>query len=77
MEFEVTRSVYHVVPDDWDWRVTKGGVTLSRHANKDDAVVAATREAKANEPSQLVIHKRDGTIEKEYTYGDDPYPPPG
>jgi hypothetical protein len=26
---------------------------------------------------QVKIHKKDGTIESERTYGDDPYPPRG
>jgi len=28
--------------------------------------------AKANQPSQIIIHTRDGRIETEHTYGDDP-----
>jgi Uncharacterized protein conserved in bacteria (DUF2188) len=34
------------------------------------------RVGKANAPSQLVIHKADGTIETEHTYEYDSYPPP-
>ncbi|EHU4917199.1 DUF2188 domain-containing protein [Vibrio vulnificus] len=33
--------------------------------------------AKRNIPSQLTIKKKDGQIEDERTYGNDPYPPKG
>ncbi|MDQ4143794.1 MAG: DUF2188 domain-containing protein [Actinomycetota bacterium] len=40
-------------------------------------VVRGQSAAKANQPSQLVVHRANGTIEYQYTYGDDPYPPSG
>jgi Uncharacterized protein conserved in bacteria (DUF2188) len=33
--------------------------------------------AKADQPSQIVIHTHDGRIETEHTYGDDPSETPG
>ena len=43
-----------------------------------DVVEDLARErAKSTEPSQIVIHKQDGVIETEYTYGDDPRDVPG
>ena len=47
---------------------------LSDDAPTDDA---GAEVAKANALSQLVIHRADGTIEDERTYGEDPYPPAG
>ena len=38
----------------------------------DNAVNHARELAKANQPSQVIIHTRDGRIETEHTYGDDP-----
>lgn len=73
----MARNVYRVVPDGEDWKVTHAGQTLSTHTNKDDAIETARTVAKANQPSQVVVHKQDGTIQTEYTYGDDPFPPPG
>ena len=70
----MARKVYHVVPE---WDVKHEGALLSHHALKSDAVEAGKKVAKANEPSQLVVHKADGTFEYEHTYGDDPYPPVG
>ena len=37
----------------------------------------AKEVAKNQPPSQVVVRKQDGTIQTEYTYGDDPYPPRG
>jgi hypothetical protein len=72
----MARNRYDVVPAD-KWDVTHGGAVLSSHDTKDPAVEAGRKVAQANEPSQLVVHKQDGTFEYEYTYGDDPFPPKG
>lgn len=70
----MARKKYWVVPA---WDVKHNGMVLSHHYLKSDAVDAGAKVAKANKPSQLIIQRADGTIEKEYTYGDDPYPPIG
>lgn len=71
------RKVYRVQYINDRWHVRYEGSTLSTHVVKSDAVSAGQKVAKANQPSQLVVHRQDGTIEYEYTYGDDPYPPKG
>ncbi len=71
------RKVYRVLPNSTLWQVKHNGQVLSNHYAKPLAVDAGRRVAQANMPSQLVIHRADGTIETEYTYGNDPYPPPG
>lgn len=73
------RTVYHVVPDGSDWRVKVEGSALSgrKFSDKDDAISYARRQAKANRPSQVVVHKSDGTIQTEWTYDEDPFPPSG
>lgn len=73
----MSRKVYRVQHISTIWHVRHNGGTLSTHALKSDAVSAGQSVAKANEPSQLVVHKLDGTIEYEYTYGNDPFPPKG
>jgi hypothetical protein len=73
----MARKVYRVVPAGSQWELKHNGVVLSRHVTKPPAVTAGQATAKTNQPSQLVVHKADGTIEYEYTYGDDPYPPAG
>lgn len=73
----MARKRYWVVPDGDNWAVKHDSQVLSRHVLKDEAVAAGQKVAKANQPSQLTVLKRDGKIEYEYTYGGDPYPPPG
>lgn len=73
----MARKIYRVTPHGDDWRLTRDGTVQSTHDTKTAAVTAGQTKARANQPSQLVVHKADGTIDFEYTYGDDPYPPAG
>ena len=69
------RIKYHVTPTgNGDWRVKRTGTERadSIHENKADAIDRGRELAKQHPLGQLVIHKRDRTIEKEYTYGKDP-----
>lgn len=72
-----TRRIYRVQYISQRWCVRHEGSTLSTHVTKGTAVSAGQKVAKANTPSQLVVHRMDGTIEYEYTYENDPYPPKG
>ena len=69
--------VFHVVPNGSAWQVKHNGKVLSDHFLKQPAIDNGVAYAKANMPSQLLIHRADGTIEDERTYGQDPFPPRG
>jgi hypothetical protein len=73
------RKVVDVVPDGSDWKVKSRDASRadSIHGNKADAVARAKDIAKNAPTGQVVIHKMDGKIQTEHTYGDDPYPPKG
>ena len=73
------RFVLHVTPNVNGWQVKRVGADEVEWLvdNKDNAVEHARELAKANQPSQIVIHTRDGKIETEHTYGDDPPDIPG
>jgi hypothetical protein len=75
----MARNTYDVTTHPSGWQVKKQGnlAASSTHVTKDAAVTAGQTLAKANQPSQLVVHKSDGTFDYEYTYGDDPFPPAG
>lgn len=73
----MARNKYFVSPDGTDWVVTHLQQVLSRHTTKDPALESARAEALSNQPSQVLVQKQDGTFQIEWTYGDDPYPPPG
>ena len=72
-----TRKSYWVQYLDSRWKLRHNQQTLSTHVLKDDAIDAGVKVAKANQPSEPVICRMDGTIEDKRTYGDDPYPPKG
>jgi hypothetical protein len=71
------RKVYHIVPNpgqEKDWKIKEENIDepLGLFSNKEEAIEKAKEIAKANEPSQIIIHREDGQIQTEYTYGDDP-----
>jgi hypothetical protein len=70
------RTVYHVVPDAsgerWVISQEKNDSFRQEFATKDEAVRAAKERARGQEPSQVKVHKQDGNMEYESTYGEDP-----
>ena len=69
------KTVYHVVPDAGgeQWVVTEEhGELREAHPTKHEAVTSARERARGQQPSQVKVHKRDGNMEYENTYGDDP-----
>lgn len=74
------RKTYHVTPKPGgglNVKQEKAERASSSHATKADAVERAKELAKNQTLGQVVIHKQDGTIQTEHTYGKDPYPPKG
>ena len=74
------REKFHVVPRDrGQWGVKKEGADRASKTfdDKTDAVDYGRDRAKEAPKGQLIIHKKDGTIQTEHTYKKDPYPPKG
>lgn len=68
------RQTYHVVYDlKGGWRVIRVGTerALRRFEAKKDAIEWG-RQASRNQGTDFVIHRRDGTVESENSYGRDP-----
>lgn len=67
----------HVVPrPDGRWAVKPAGA--SRASTTHDTQRAAIEQGKGvakNQGTELLIHRRNGTIRERNTYGRDPYPP--
>lgn len=66
------RKAYHVTPNpEGEWKVEAESATRasSTHRTKEEAVDNAKELAKGQEPGQVIIHRQDGTIEAEQTYG--------
>lgn len=66
----------HVTPHQGDWSVkTEGSKRASSvHKTQKEALVAAKPIATHNK-SELVTHRKDGTIRDKDSYGNDPCPP--
>ena len=77
------RRVYHVVHDKSSerWRIEREGAERAtrRVDTKSEAISVARRLAEGGELGlgQVIVHRADGSIEKEYTYGNDPRRTPG
>jgi hypothetical protein len=69
------RMVYHVVPngtEGWQVKAAGGERATSNHTTKDEAIAAAKKLLENDQLGQIKVHKQDGTIELEWTYGADP-----
>lgn len=66
----VERKVYHVSSHEDGWKVELEGAAnpTSVHGTKDEAVSAAREVAHNHTPSQVIVHKKDGKFQTEYTY---------
>ena len=75
----MARAVFHLTPYVNGWQVKEerdqGREILVD--DKDNAVRQAKDLAKSHELGQVIVHKRDGKIAEEFTYGDDPRDIPG
>lgn len=65
------RNTYSVMPQpDGGWRNEGGGAGSSGvHRTKEEAVKVARTLAKANKPSQVLVYRKDETVQTERTYG--------
>ena len=65
-------TVYLVLPGESGWVVQREGNTraTSAHPTKAEAVRAGRDLARDHAPSRLVVHKQDGSVQDEFTYGD-------
>jgi hypothetical protein len=69
------RVVYHVVPNSSaeKWVVSQENADYrSEHDTKEEALQEAKRLAQQAELGQIKVHKKDGNMEYESTYGEDP-----
>lgn len=67
------RIVVRVLPIKGGWEVVEGKTLISRHLRSDghtkrSAITSAIIHALAHEPSQVVVHKRNGEFQYEHTY---------
>jgi hypothetical protein len=67
------RRKYDVSPNkrEGGWVIKSGG-TSEKFKTKTMAIASATKSAKNHGNAQVVIRKKDGSIQSERTYGNDP-----
>lgn len=79
----MARIVYHVVHKNADdgWHLEENARSIARFKTKDEAIDAGRKKGNnlhvGRKDAQLLIHREDGSIETEYTYGHDPRRTPG
>jgi hypothetical protein len=75
------RQVFQSVLTRDGWQVRKAKQTLSSHSTQRECEGAAIKLARGAYEGgglgQVVLHKSDGTIREERTYGKDPERSPG
>ncbi len=74
------RKSFHVVKSPgrgWSVKAAGGKKASSTHTTQAAAQKAATKQAKSASKGQVVIHRSNGQIRTEHTYGSDPHPPKG
>jgi hypothetical protein len=73
--------IYHVVRSEHgEWKIVQegSGQTVSSHPSRIEAILQGQNLARSHEYSLLVVHDRDGHIDRQYTYGRHPRKaPPG
>jgi Uncharacterized protein conserved in bacteria (DUF2188) len=68
----------HVVPHGSDWAIRgEGNNKVTRIVKTQGEAAELAREIAINQKSELIIHRRDGTIRDKDSYGNDPNPPKG
>jgi hypothetical protein len=61
----------------WNVKSEKTKRAAANYEDKTDAIEKAKSIAQNVPLGQVIIQKRDGVIQTEYTYKKDPYPPKG
>jgi hypothetical protein len=71
----MNRKVYHVVLRKESWHVRRIRARRASGCHQSKAAAVMQAKALANRPgvlAQVVVHRRDGRVQSEWTYGDDP-----
>ncbi|MBK7426511.1 MAG: DUF2188 domain-containing protein [Saprospiraceae bacterium] len=66
----------HVVPKGDKWAIKgAGNEHYTRIVDTQEQAISIAREIAKNQKSELVIHRKNGTIRDKDSFGNDPYPP--
>lgn len=77
----MARTQYVVVQHQGEWKISLNGEHHGPYATQKlairAAVDAAHKEGQAGRDAQVLIQGQNNQFRTEWTYGHDPYPPPG
>jgi hypothetical protein len=68
----MAKTVFHVGTRDGKWVVTREGYPAGEFdafETKEEAVERARGEAQNQKPSLVKVHRTDGAVEKEFSFG--------
>jgi hypothetical protein len=72
----MARKTHHVVPNNSGWSVKKGNASRASVNTETKAeAVKIGRIISQRQGSELVIHGKDGKIQRSDSHGNDPCPP--
>ena len=73
------RKSHHLVPNpEGGWDLKKGGGKRSiKHFETKKEGEKFGRNLSVNQKSEFIIHKKDGTIQRSDSHGNDHHPPKG
>ena len=72
----MSKKDIHVVPHKDGWATKKEGASRAGVVTDTKAeALEKAREQARRENVEVVIHKKDGTIQDSDSYGNDPHPP--
>ena len=68
----------HVVPNQGKWAVkTENSSKAAKITQTQAEAIERAKTIAKNNESEMIIHRKDGTIREKNSYGNDPYPPKG
>jgi hypothetical protein len=74
----MARKERHIVPNSerggWDSK-RENAERVSKHFERKEDAVNWSKDKAKQEGSELISHKKDGTIQNPNSYGNDPCPP--
>jgi len=75
----MARDTHRVMPhEDGGWQVKRDGDERASHRTETKAEAEAlAREISRNQETELNVHRRDGSIERSDSHGNDPKSSPG
>lgn len=74
----MTRNRYYVVYHQGEWKIKYNDKHFGPYSTQKAAIRAAVDAAhKGKGDSQVLVQGHNNQFRTEWTYGNDPYPPPG